>query len=325
MYDTLNPGLTLPLSELSAACLTAESVTVDDWGAVFHGPDGDRRAHVWDVAEFELDVTDLRTDTVSAIEARIDADDYDDRDAIERSLARAEALPSTVTVELATRSYYPEDTDANRKVLADALVEAGFDFDRAVSDDFAAEFDFHEVEGDEIEGPVMNYYYPLPAFSKDEAAAALAIADLPLCLVEFEDGLPWGADYAYALALTGGGMNLAWQIQEAHLRLGYLAPEHATQFPWKRDDDAARYVMKAAVHASVKRTALALMRGSRIAEEAQTALAEAGATDFPTDPYGPLVELAREAAEYGDANDEWDMETQFDFFSELASLGGRIR
>jgi hypothetical protein len=80
------------------------------------------------------------------------------------------------------------------------------------------------------EGPMMNYYYPVPHLDYalrtrlgGVEGAAKAIADLPLALVEFlDDNLD--DDEKHALALTGGGMDLAWEICEAYMRLGYLPP-----------------------------------------------------------------------------------------------------
>ena len=68
------------------------------------------------------------------------------------------------------------------------------------------------------EGPLMNYHYPIPAgeFSEENSAR---LSNLPLCLVEFEDG-------SCSLALTGGGMDLSWEIVEAFVQLGYLPPVH---------------------------------------------------------------------------------------------------
>lgn len=75
------------------------------------------------------------------------------------------------------------------------------------------------MEFDTAEGPMMNYRYPLgndrDHFTQDDA---YLIAGLPLCLVEHA-----GVDY---LALTGGGMDLSWEICEAYVRLGYLPPIH---------------------------------------------------------------------------------------------------
>jgi hypothetical protein len=74
------------------------------------------------------------------------------------------------------------------------------------------------------EGPMMNYWYPI----KDEpdldpAKAALAIHDLPLCVVQVSGN--WG------FALTGGGMDLSWEICEAYTRIGQLPPVHFCNLP----------------------------------------------------------------------------------------------
>lgn len=68
---------------------------------------------------------------------------------------------------------------------------------------------------DGAEGPQMNYYYPVKI--DDCEAAAEKIRDLPLCVVQLEDGTT-------ALALTGGGMDLSWPIARAHVALGELPP-----------------------------------------------------------------------------------------------------
>jgi len=78
------------------------------------------------------------------------------------------------------------------------------------------------------EGPMMNYFYPLPisrgdSFDGDEAAKK--IVKVSLCVVHLEDSDEWG------LALTGGGMNLSWDICSAYIRLGYLPPAHFCDLP----------------------------------------------------------------------------------------------
>lgn len=75
------------------------------------------------------------------------------------------------------------------------------------------------------EGPMMNYRYDIDSRrvgGPREAAAALA--RLPLCLVVFEGNDEY-------LALTGGGMDLSWEICEAYMRLGYLPPAHFIDLP----------------------------------------------------------------------------------------------
>ena len=66
----------------------------------------------------------------------------------------------------------------------------------------------------------MNYYYPLPSDAEFSSEDAQNIDHLPLCIVHFIE------EERYALALTGGGMDLSWEICEAHMRLGYLPPTH---------------------------------------------------------------------------------------------------
>lgn len=78
------------------------------------------------------------------------------------------------------------------------------------------------------EGPMMSYSYALPGFRMSPEEAAKAIADLPLCLVNFEDEED---DSEWALALTGGGMDLTWEIVEAYMRLGYLPPVDKCRLP----------------------------------------------------------------------------------------------
>lgn len=81
------------------------------------------------------------------------------------------------------------------------------------------------------EGPMMNYFYPLPTYRGAASEDAKKLAHLPLCIVEFL-GDDVEDDERYGLALTGGGMDLSWEICEAFMRLGYLPPVHfAGQLP----------------------------------------------------------------------------------------------
>lgn len=67
------------------------------------------------------------------------------------------------------------------------------------------------------DGPMMNYFYPVSDYSRTGLEQdAAKIADLPLCVVEIGD--------ERGLALTGGGMDLSWEIAEAYVRLGYYPP-----------------------------------------------------------------------------------------------------
>lgn len=68
-------------------------------------------------------------------------------------------------------------------------------------------------------GPQMNYVYPVIDDTDDaerNGQWAYNIRHLPLCVVEL-DGYT-------GLALTGGGMDLSWEIAEAFVRIGYRPP-----------------------------------------------------------------------------------------------------
>jgi hypothetical protein len=83
---------------------------------------------------------------------------------------------------------------------------------------------------DADDGPAMSYSYALPSkqwgsaeqYGREDAAK---IANLPLCIVTFED------TGEQALALTGGGMDLSWEICEAYMRLGFLPPANYCDLP----------------------------------------------------------------------------------------------
>ncbi len=78
------------------------------------------------------------------------------------------------------------------------------------------------------EGPAMNYWYPLDesensyrSFNPEQAAAK--IHRTALCVVEVSGN--------YGLALTGGGMDLSWDICEAFVALDMLPPTHFADLP----------------------------------------------------------------------------------------------
>lgn len=71
-------------------------------------------------------------------------------------------------------------------------------------------------------GPMMNLFYPCPLDDPEEAARA--ISHLPLCVVVFEDG-------ETGFSLTGGGMDLSWEICAAYIACGYLPPVEFCDLP----------------------------------------------------------------------------------------------
>lgn len=90
------------------------------------------------------------------------------------------------------------------------------------------------------EGPMMSYFYPVPESSwddYDESEMALAIRYLPLCVVRVGGEL--------GLALTGGGMDLSWDICEAYMLLGWLPPVHFCDLPdYGHIDEERRWVVE---------------------------------------------------------------------------------
>lgn len=83
------------------------------------------------------------------------------------------------------------------------------------------------------EDPMMNYYYPVQlggsfGLCPGDAQFILSVNHLPLSVVSVrgQDG-----DYEHALALTGGGMDLSWEICEAYCRLGQVPPMHFWELP----------------------------------------------------------------------------------------------
>jgi hypothetical protein len=85
-------------------------------------------------------------------------------------------------------------------------------------DDFKDEDEYWEAC--DQNQPMMNYYYPLPDERQYDESDAAQIQRLNLCLIYFVK------NNNYALALTGGGMDLSWDICEGFIRLGYYPPVH---------------------------------------------------------------------------------------------------
>jgi len=84
-------------------------------------------------------------------------------------------------------------------------------------------------EHDGLEGPMMNYFYALPHFDMDPEEAAKKLIGVSLCLVHRLDDVD--EENEWGLALTGGGMDMSWDICEAYILLGYLPPLFACNLP----------------------------------------------------------------------------------------------
>lgn len=95
------------------------------------------------------------------------------------------------------------------------------------------------------DGPMMNFEYPVDVNRVGgEEEAAKRLADLPVVLVQWlDDGY---TSEEWSLALTGGGMDLSWEICEAYTRLGYLPPvEFCDVQDYGRRGERERYVLEA--------------------------------------------------------------------------------
>lgn len=66
------------------------------------------------------------------------------------------------------------------------------------------------------EGPMMNTFWPADFRPLSCEDAAARIADVPLCVVEL--------DGETGFALTGGGMDLSWEIAHAYMLAGMYPP-----------------------------------------------------------------------------------------------------
>jgi hypothetical protein len=110
----------------------------------------------------------------------------------------------------------------------------GWISDRGVSPpDFSSAIDAEEVaetwrqavtdaieEDPDAFAPMMNYVYPLPGMQYDSGTAqALLMEAGGACVIVDIDGEPF-------LALSGGGMDLSWDICAAYVALGMLPPAH---------------------------------------------------------------------------------------------------
>jgi hypothetical protein len=131
-----------------------------------------------------------------------------------------------------TVTYKPRDMDWSEGYIEEWEIIQPYDMD-----DFKDNVDWNETHlgaSDydcmvEDNQPMMNYFYPLPNEARYGGALdkydAQAIINLPLCIVNLVEEGETG------LALTGGGMDLSWEICEAYIRLGYLPPLHFCELP----------------------------------------------------------------------------------------------
>lgn len=137
------------------------------------------------------------------------------------------------------------------------------------------------------DGPMMNFLYPVA--EEDESTArdwAYAIRDLPLCVVE--------VDGRHGLALTGGGMNLSWEIARAFVAIGYRPPVDVVSLPRMVDhtDERHRPALLATIDTAQALAANYARQAERWAEEYTVAIGP-GFYDHDARPDGNPEEYAR--------------------------------
>jgi hypothetical protein len=113
----------------------------------------------------------------------------------------------------------------NTHNLSHELIEAqprDFDFSQGFGDKWDIAF---ELTDDEIENegyaPLMNYIYPLGSHFEVPDNVRNKLVNTTIVLIDGE----------YFLALTGGGMDLSWEICESYIRLGFYPPVHFCRLP----------------------------------------------------------------------------------------------
>ena len=111
------------------------------------------------------------------------------------------------------------------KDLSYELVETQpeyFDFSEGYPEKWDIPFDLTEEEQENEEYvPMMNYIYPLgDAFQVPQD-----------CRKKLVNTTIVQIDGKFYLALTGGGMDLSWEICESFINLGYYPPTHFSRLP----------------------------------------------------------------------------------------------
>lgn len=95
-----------------------------------------------------------------------------------------------------------------------------FDF----SDGYLDRWDLAVTPDEENENdflPMMNYLYPLGEYFEVPNDWKEKLVSMTIVQV----------DEKYYLALTGGGMDMSWQICETYINLGYYPPTHFCELP----------------------------------------------------------------------------------------------
>lgn len=119
---------------------------------------------------------------------------------------------------------WAEDHDVNRPSALD-WAKADEDEQEQMLDELREDVFRHMQDEPDLFAPMMNYIYPLPYYrgSASDAQSVLTQVGVSVVVVEVD-----GDVY---LALSGGGMDMSWDICRAYMELGYLPPFHFSDLP----------------------------------------------------------------------------------------------
>ena len=111
-------------------------------------------------------------------------------------------------------------------------------------------------DSDEFQ-PMMNFIYPL--HGEFDSSDVKKLLGLPLTIVRMLDG------DEYYLALTGGGMDLSWEICEAYMRLDFYPPIEFCDLPAMADRGESEHD-KSIIDACKKSAEAIIERANRLRE-----------------------------------------------------------
>ena len=173
-------------------------------------------------------VEDLNLAAIDSKPINVDGWDFSDYDNSDREVTYTEATvmsgddrdwtvvfssANSPRIEINGHLYYENGYDEY----------AEYEYDEPVIDEETFAEIFAQIDNGAVsaEGPMMNYWYPVHI--NDEDQAAIKLAGTSLCVVN--------VDGQTGLALTGGGMDMTWDVCEAFIALGMLPPVHFGDLP----------------------------------------------------------------------------------------------
>lgn len=209
----MNHNLSTPVGELHVSSVDAKPIQVNGWDG-----DGIVNEDAWSFFEWTTVTLDSGEDVEVVVK------DYN------TIVAAMDGAGRTVEVNHQAGGYIGD--------IVSYLDNIEDDDENAFTREVLESLENGDVEAS-VEGPMMNYWYPVERIDESNAAeAAFALRDLPLVVVMVDDA--WG------IALSGGGMDLSWEIATGYVVLGELPPVHF-ELPAMADGDSPRkrYVFRA--------------------------------------------------------------------------------